>query len=396
VERPDPAPRRSILRTLALAALPLLLLGAILAVFLATRGAGLAASPAVPVEALVFERTVLRPGLIELHLRNTSPGTLTVAQVVVRDGFVPFRASPSAVVPRLGRAVIAIPYPWVEGEAYAIRLFTTSSVAFDTAVDAATLTRGADASTLLSFTLIGLYVGVLPVLLGMAWFPALRRMGRRVFLGLMALTVGLLLYLGIDAGNEALETAATVGGPLQGVGLTGIGVVATFLGLHAVARLSVRTRPGESSRRMRVAFMIAMGIGLHNLGEGLAIGTAFSIGAVALGTFLVVGFVVQNITEGLGIVAPLVREKPSLGRLALLGLLGGAPAILGTWTGGLVASPVLSVLFLSVGAGAVFEVAWEIVKLIREDELSARMPLTLAGGTVAGMSLLYLAGLLVK
>ena len=142
--------------------------------------------------------------------------------------------------------------------------------------------------------------------------------------------------------------------------------------------------------------MIALGIGLHNLGEGLAIGASFSIGAAALGTFLVIGFILQNITEGLGIVAPLVKEKPPLRTLAVLGLLGGAPAIAGTWAGGLVYSPILSVLFLSIGAGAVFEVAWEIVKLIRQDTQSERMPLTIAGGAVAGMSLLYVTGLLIK
>ena len=142
--------------------------------------------------------------------------------------------------------------------------------------------------------------------------------------------------------------------------------------------------------------MISLGIGLHNLGEGLAIGAAFSIGAAALGTFLVIGFILQNITEGLGIIAPIVREKPSLARLAALGLLGGAPAIAGTWVGGLVYSPILSVLFLSVGAGAVFEVAWEIGRLIRQDGQAGRMPLSIASGVVVGMALLYVTGLLVS
>jgi ZIP family zinc transporter len=269
-------------------------------------------------------------------------------------------------------------------------------VPFDTVVEVATETRGPDSGTLLSFTLIGLYVGVVPVFLGMFWLPLLRRLGARVFIGLMALTVGLLLYLGIDAANEALESAALVGGPFQGVGLTGIGIIATFLGLQAVARLQGRAGAGETNRRVRVAFMISLGIGLHNLGEGLAIGASFSVGAAALGTFLVIGFILQNITEGLGIVAPILREKPPLRTLAGLGLLGGAPAIVGTWAGGLLYSPILSVLFLSIGAGAVFEVAWEITKLIRQDVQSARMPLTIAGGAVAGMSLLYVTGLLIK
>ena len=127
------------------------------------------------------------------------------------------------------------------------RLFTGNSVPFDTTIDVASETKGTGPATLLSFTLIGLYVGVVPVFLGMFWFPVLRRLGKRAFLGLMALTVGLLLYLGIDALNEALEAAAVVGGPFQGVGLIGIGVVATILVLHAAARMNTRAAPGETA-----------------------------------------------------------------------------------------------------------------------------------------------------
>lgn len=387
---------RGLGKTLLLFSLPLLLLLAVILVFLGTDGAGLKVAPAAPIESIVFERTILRPNLIEVHVRNTSPQEIAIAQVDVRDAFVPFTQRPENPIPRLGRAVISIPYPWVEGEAYTIRLFSRNSIPFDTAVEVAAATRGATGGTLLSFTLIGLYVGVIPVFLGIFWLPLLRRLGKRTFLWLMAFTVGLLLFLGLDATNEALEAAASVGGPFQGVGLTGIGIIATFMGLYAVARRHAGTGRAETGDRVRVAFMISLGIGLHNLGEGLAIGAAFSIGAAALGTFLVIGFILQNITEGLGIIAPIAKEKPSLARLVGLGLLGGAPAIAGTWAGGLLYSPILAVLFLAIGAGAVFEVAWEIGRLIRQDGQAARMPLTVAAGVFSGMALLYVTGLLIK
>ncbi len=382
---PNPA------KTAVLFLLPVALLAGVIAVFLAT--GGLKVRPAAPVESLVFERTVLKPDLIELHVRNTSPQELGIAQIDIRDAFVPFSVSPGRVLPRLGRAVIRIPYPWIQAERYGIRLFSSSSIAFDTTIEAATETRVADPVALGGFTLIGIYVGVIPVFLGIFWYPALRRLGKGAFLWLLSLTIGLLLFLGIDAVSEALETAATIGGPFQGAGLIGLGIVSTFLALAAIARRQAGAE-GEAGQPQRIALMIAVGIGLHNLGEGLAIGASYSIGAASLGTFLVIGFILQNITEGLGIVAPIVRQKPSLRLLAALGLIGGAPAIAGTWAGGLLYSPALAVLFLSIGAGAVFEVAYEIGRLIRRE--APGRPFTLASGVVAGMAALYVTGLLIK
>lgn len=188
---------------------------------------------------------------------------------------------------------------------YNVKFFSSSAIPFETVIDVATTTATTDNRTLLSFTLIGLYVGVIPVFLGMFWLPALRRLGPQAMMFLMALTAGLLLFLGIDATSEALEQAREIGTPFQGIGLAGLGVVVTFLLLDAISRRQSTIGRKASDKRLAVAFMISIGIGLHNLGEGLAIGASFSVGAAALGTFLVVGFILQNITEGLGIIAPL-------------------------------------------------------------------------------------------
>jgi zinc transporter ZupT len=383
-------------RTLGLFIIPILLLAGVIALFLYTSGAGLQVEPAAPIETLTFERTILRPGEIEFHVRNTGPEELTLAQVIVNDSVWQFTASPSATIPRLGRAVLTLRYPWVEAEAYGIRFFSSNSVPFETAIDVATTTVTPDSGTLLSFTLIGLYVGVIPVFLGMFWFPALRRLGPQALLFLMALTAGLLVYLGIDATSEALELAREIGSPFQGVGLVGLGIVVTFLLLDAISRRQATIGRKESEQRLAIAFMIAIGIGLHNLGEGLAIGAAFSVGAAALGTFLVVGFIIQNITEGLGIIAPVLKDRPAFSSLLWMGLIGGAPAILGAWIGGLSYSQPLAVLFLAIGAGAVFEVVYEIGKLIQKDMSKRPMPITVFAGVTAGMLLLYVTGLLIK
>jgi zinc transporter ZupT len=287
-------------------------------------------------------------------------------------------------------------YPWSYGEAYGITVFTSNSIPFGLEIPVAFETPQPVAATFWSFALIGLYVGVIPVFLGIFWFPALRLLGRRWMTFLMAVTAGLLLFLGFDTLAEAFEKAAEVPTPFQGIGLMGIGAVGTFLLLDAISRQQGTINVSEADRRIAVAFMIATGIGFHNLGEGLAIGAAYNVGETALGTFLVVGFIIQNITEGLGIIAPLLRERPRIGQLALLGLIGGAPAILGAWIGGFSPSPMLAVLFFGIGAGAIFEVVYEIGKLIRKDTTKEPMPFTVFSGALAGMLVLWVTGLWIK
>lgn len=374
--------------------LPILLLGGVIVLFLTT-GGGLRLTAPVPVEDLTVERTVLKPGSIELLLRNAGPDNLTVAQVIINDAIWPATITPSRTIPRLANATVQMDYHWVEGEAYAIRILTGNAIAFDVEVPVAFATPQPGGGTLLGFTLIGLYVGVLPVYLGLLWFPALRQVGRRWMVFLLAITAGLLIFLGLDTLVEGLEQVDGVPAPFQGISLFAIGAVGTFLLLAAISRRSASGRSG-ASRRLEVAMLIATGIGLHNLGEGLAIGTAYNLGEVSLGAFLVVGFIIQNITEGLGIIAPILRDQPTLGRLALLGLIGGAPAIAGAWIGGLAPSPTLAVLFFGVGTGAIFEVAFEIAGLIRKDLEEQGMPYTVLAGVMAGMLLLWGTGLLIK
>lgn len=376
---------------------PLVVLAAVIALFVWTRGAGLNVVPAAPIETIQVGRTVLRPGEIEIHLRNTSPQAVNISQVSINDAFWPYTLSPAGEIPRLGSAVLKLRYIWVQGEAYEIGMFTSNSVPFGVSIPVATVTPKASGATLWKFTLIGIYVGIIPVLLGMFWLPALRRLGSRAMLFLMAATVGLLIYLGVDATSEALELGGELQGAFQGTGLVVIGIVGTWLLLQAVSMRQKSVGRSAAGQRMTLATVIAVGIGLHNLGEGLAIGAAYAVGAAALGTFLVVGFILQNITEGLGIIVPIAKDKPPLRSLAVLGLIGGAPAILGAWIGGLVYSQSLSVLFLAIGAGAVFQVAYEIGRnLVWGTKASDEMPVTVFAGVATGMLVLYVTGMAIK
>ena len=392
---PPPAKKRFTFQTFLLLLIPIVLLAGVIGLFLST-GGGLDLEAPVPLEDLTVERYYLERNVIELHVQNTGQEELTVASVIINEAVMPFTVSPSATIPRLGRATIHVNYAWSHGEAYGITIFTSNAIPFVVDIPVAFETPQPSPRTFWGFTLIGLYVGVIPVFLGIFWFPALRQLGRRTMTFLMAATAGLLIFLGIDTLVEALEVAAEVPSAFQGIGLIGIGSVATFLLLDAISRRQTVITGSETERRLAVAMMIAIGIGFHNLGEGLAIGAAYNVGEIALGTFLVVGFIIQNITEGLGIIAPVLRDRPSLSRLALMGLIGGAPAIVGAWIGGYTPSPFLAVLFLAIGTGAIFEVVYEIAKLIQKDTARESMPITVFSGVLTGMLLLWVTGLLIK
>ena len=381
-------------RTLILLLLPILLLVGVILLFLDT-GGGLDLDSPAPIENLTIERYHLEHGHIELQVKNTGPETLTVAQVIINEAVMPFTVSPGAEIQRLGNATIAINYTWTEGEAYAVRVFTSNAIPFDVVIPVAFETPAPEVKTFIGFTLIGLYVGVIPIFLGILWLPALRALGKRWMTFLMALTTGLLIYLGLDTLNEALEQAANLPATYQGIGLIGIGAVATYLLLELIDNPKSSDR-SEASHRLSIAWRIALGIGIHNLGEGLAIGAAYNVGEIALGTFLVVGFIIQNITEGLGIIAPILRDRPTIRQLGLLGLLGGAPAIIGAWIGGYTPSPFLSVLFLAIGTGAIFQVAVEIGRMIQKDTAKEPMPVSVLSGVLTGMLLLWVTGIFIK
>jgi zinc transporter ZupT len=381
-------------RTLVLLLLPIALLAGVILLFLQT-GGGLELESPVPIEDLTIERYRLQHGHIAVFVQNTGPDTLTVASVIINEAVMPFAVTPSAEIPRLGRARIDVDYAWTEGEAYAVRVFTSNAIPFDVEIPVAFVTPEPEAKTFWGFTLIGVYVGVIPIFLGIFWLPALRTLGRPWMTFLLAVTAGLLIFLGLDTLNEALEEAAELPATFQGLGLIGIGAVVTYLLLELIGRSQSADR-SEAAQRLSIAWRIALGIGIHNLGEGLAIGAAYNVGEIALGTFLVVGFIIQNITEGLGIIAPILRDRPTLGQLALLGLLGGAPAIIGAWIGGYTPSPFLAVLFLAIGTGAIFQVAVEIGRFIQKDTTREAMPITIFSGVLTGMLLLWVTGIFIK
>lgn len=394
------------LPTWALAAAPLAILGALIAWVVAVGPARLVTGDGYPpVERLSIARATLTPDGISLSVLNDGREPVTIAQVMVDDAFWNYQAEPGPRLGPLGRARIEIPYPWVAGETHVVRLLTSTGATFDHTIDVAVETPAPSLRTAGVFALIGVYVGVLPVAIGLLWYPLVGRLGARALDFVLALTVGLLAFLFVDGAHDGLESAAAVPEAFQGVVLFVFGAVAAWIALDAVgARLAAQRAAARADGRMTsagwtLALLIAIGIGLHNFGEGLAIGSAFALGQLALGSLLIVGFALHNTTEGLAIVAPLAREdggrRAPLSALMRLGLIGGVPTIAGAWLGGFVASPVWSVLMLGLGVGAIGQVMRQILRQTAGERGLGRYLLEgpVLAGLAAGVLVMYVTGM---
>jgi zinc transporter, ZIP family len=378
-----------------LALVPLILLGIVLSYLVVTEG-GLTELQGPPVEQISVERVILpEPGIIQVEVVNDGPQEVRISQVQVDDAYFMFDATPSQTIPRLGRTTFTIYYPWVDEEAHLVVLVSSLGTLFEAEVPVAVETPQLTGSLFLQFGLVGLYVGVVPIFLGMLWYPFMRRLSKPAMNFILALTVGLLVYLAIGTWLDANEFAAELPAFWQGVPMVLFVALITLGVLIAIGSL----QQDRESTPLGVAYRIALGIGLHNLGEGLAIGAAFAAGEAALGTFLILGFTLHNITEGVGIAAPIVRQNPGLQHFALLLLLAGGPAILGTWIGGFAFNPVLATIFLAIGVGAILQVVWEVGKIVARDTQQIGQPLVNwvnLGGLVAGIAIMYFTAFMVK
>lgn len=350
-----------------------------------------------PVEEIAVEHTVLEPGSIELTLRNTGPDPVSIAQIFVNDAYVDF-TGPTEPIGRRASTELRLDYPWQDGQPYKVSMLTSTGLVIEHDIPVAVTTPRPNASFFGLMALLGTYVGIVPVVLGMLFLPVLRVAGSRVVRVLLAVTVGLLAFLAWEGTSEGFELAGGSGGAFGGTALVVLGAGLAFLTLTAVDQW-LRTRrqaaAAEGRTGLRLALMIAIGIGLHNLGEGLAIGSAYAVGELALGTFLVIGFTIQNTTEGLAVVAPLTERRPPLLALLGLGLIAGAPAIAGAVLGATVNNAELSALLLGVGVGAIIQVIVQIAPSLREQP-DGKFPAAALGGVVVGVLVMYSTGLLVS
>ncbi|MGV8084839.1 MAG: ZIP family metal transporter [Candidatus Bilamarchaeum sp.] len=382
----------------ASAFLPVLLLVALVGIFLAYGPLGILKTAFPPIESVSFEKVTLEENSVMIEVINDGPDPVTISQILVNDAYNQFEID-HQTINHLERAEIKITYPWAEGLPIKISLLTADGLTFDKEIPVATESPKFNLTQLLTFTTLGIYVGVMPVFLGLLWLPFLKTLSKRWYDFFLALTIGLLVFLTADSIEGAFELSSEVAVSFQGAMIVPIGFFLSLLILMAFGDkgndIDV-TKPGITKNTLNLSYMIALGIGIHNLGEGLAIGSAYAIGEIALGSLLVIGFMIHNLTEGIAIVAPIAKEKEnSIKHLLMLGLLAGGPTIIGTWIGGFVYSNLWSVFFLSIGAGAIVYVVLEVFKYMKKENPESVYTFTNVAGFFLGLLIMYLTGLFV-
>ena len=351
----------------------------------------------IPLPEITIEKVDFVDSEVQATVRNTGPIPVQVVMADINDRIHPAAVEPDRFLERYESALVRIPFDWNEAEPYIIGITVEDGTRFEKEIAAAAPALEPTLDLAVFFAIIGTYVGIIPVMIGLLWLPFIKKIKKNKYHFFLALTAGLLLFLGIDSIEEAIEVSdENLASSFNGTLLIATATVLSFLGLYyAGEKLVKKSDASKISKPVAIALMISIGIGLHNFGEGLAIGAAVGMGSIAFSTFLIVGFALHNTTEGIAIASPMSREKTVIWKLAAMGMIAGAPAIFGAWVGGFVYSPFSSVIFLSIGAGAIFQVIITILKWIRTEGDKNLSSAAIASGFALGMLIMYMTSIFV-
>jgi len=349
----------------------------------------------IPLPEITIEKVDFVDSEIQATVRNTGPIPVQVVMADVNDRIQPAAVEPDGYLERYETTLVRIPFEWNAAEPYNIGITIEDGTRFEKEIEAAAPALEFNLDLAIFFAIIGTYVGIIPVMIGLLWLPFIKRISKQKYHFFLALTAGLLFFLAIDSIEEALDISdENLAGSFNGTLLVATVVVLSFLALYYSGnKLVTKTDTSKIAKPVAIALMISIGIGLHNFGEGLAIGASVGMGSIAFSTFLIVGFALHNTTEGIAIAAPMSRGKLMIGKLVALGLIAGSPAIFGAWIGGFAYSPFSSVVFLAVGAGAIFQVILVLLKWIKDEGDKTLSSAAVICGFAVGMSIMYLTSI---
>jgi zinc transporter, ZIP family len=351
----------------------------------------------IPLPEITIEKVDFVDSEIQATVRNTGPIPVEVVMADVNDRIQPAAVEPDGYLERYETTLVRIPFEWNTAEPYIIGITIEDGTRFEKEIEAAAPALEFNLDLAIFFAIIGTYVGIIPVMIGLLWLPFIKRISKQKYHFFLALTAGLLFFLAIDSIEEALDISdENLAGSFNGTLLVATVVVLSFLALYYSGnKLVTKADSSKLAKPVAIALMISIGIGLHNFGEGLAIGASVGMGSIAFSTFLIVGFALHNTTEGIAIAAPMSRGKLMIGKLIALGLIAGSPAIFGAWIGGFAYSPFSSVVFLAVGAGAIFQVILVLLKWIKDEGDKTLSSAAVICGFAAGMSIMYITSIFV-
>ena len=349
----------------------------------------------IPLPEITIEKVDFIDSEIQATVRNTGPIPVQVVMADVNDRIQPAAVEPDGYLERYETTLVRIPFEWNAAEPYNIGITIEDGTRFEKEIEAAAPALEFNLDLAIFFAIIGTYVGIIPVMIGLLWLPFIKRISKQKYHFFLALTAGLLFFLAIDSMEEALDISdENLAGSFNGTLLVATVVVLSFLALYYSGnKLVTKADSSKLAKPVAIALMISIGIGLHNFGEGLAIGASVGMGSIAFSTFLIVGFALHNTTEGIAIAAPMSRGKLMIGKLVALGLIAGSPAIFGAWIGGFAYSPFSSVVFLAVGAGAIFQVILVLLKWIKDEGDKTLSSAAVICGFAVGMSIMYLTSI---
>lgn len=371
---------------------PLALLVVVVIAILAVDPVDHLAGDVLPAEELAIESVTLTPDRVEARVRNVGSTAVSISQVQINEAYWNHTVG-DRDLERLESTTVTAAYPWEEGLPLHISLLTSAGTRVDHEIPIAVAAASRDWSTMLGYASLGALIGIVPVAIGLLWFSALRGTTRRWRTWATAFTGGLLALLLVDTLEEALEAAEATGAALNGIGLVAVGSILMVAAITYVEDRIPRRWPTNATTGIVPAYVLALAIGMHNFGEGLAVTTSIATGEVALGATLLLGFVVHNSTEGFAIALPATASE-RLGALHFVGLsfVAGVPAIVGAVVGNWALTPGLVALAFGAAAGALVQVLWVLARgMVERATADRRM---VATGFGVGVAVMYVTGLL--